>query len=88
MFVVLLFINVLRILLEMRDLVMIHLRKSRFPIGTYNKLKDKQPGAFKVLRKYGSNAYRIELPVDLINLVFNVVDLQTYYAIDGFQLAS
>ena len=54
---------------------MIHLKKNRFSIGTHNKLKDRQLGPCKILKKYGDNAYRIELPVDLyINLVFIVAD--------------
>lgn len=58
------------------DLVMIHLRKSRFPMVTYNKLKNRKLGPFKILRAYGNNAYRLELPSDLhINLVFNVADI-------------
>lgn len=78
---------------EEGSLIMIHLRKARFPTGTYNKLKDRQLGFFKVLQKYGSNAYRIELSIELptnlhINLVFHVVDLKSYFAPDDFQLAS
>ena len=43
---------------------MIHLRKNRFPVGTYNKLKDRQLDPFKNLEKYGDNIFRIELPSD------------------------
>jgi hypothetical protein len=59
---------------EVGDLVLAHLRKERFPRGTYNKLKMKKIGPCKVLRKFGENAYEIELP----DGIENISDIQYY----------
>jgi hypothetical protein len=66
---------------EVGDLILAHMRKERFPRGTYNKLKMKNIGPCKVLNKFGTNAYEIELPDGIrISPIFNVVDLYPYRA--------
>jgi hypothetical protein len=66
---------------EVGDLILAHLRKQRFPRGTYNKMKMKKIGPCRVLRKFGVNAYEIELPDGIgISLIFNISDLYPYKA--------
>ena len=61
--------------------MMVHLRKDRFPKGTYNKLKWCKIEPCKILRKFSSNAYEVEFPKDVdISLIFNVSNLYPYHA--------
>jgi hypothetical protein len=66
---------------EVGDLILAHLRKERFPRGTYNKLKMKKIRPCRVLKKFGANAYEIELPDGIeISLIFNISYLYPYKA--------
>jgi hypothetical protein len=66
---------------EVGDLVLAHLRKERFLRGTYNKFKMKKIGPCRVLKKFGMNAYEIELPDGIgISPIFNISDLYPFRA--------
>jgi len=66
---------------EVGDLILAHLRKERFPRGTYNKLKMKKIGPCRIIRKFGTNAYEIELLDGIgISLIFNISYLYPYKA--------
>ena len=65
--------------LQEGDLVWIHIRKDRFPKYRQNKLLPRAAGPFKVLKKIGDNAYKIDLPYTYgVSNTFNIGDLSKY----------
>nr|GFB58500.1 RNA-directed DNA polymerase [Tanacetum cinerariifolium] len=64
-----------QILYQEGDLVWIHLCKQRFSAGRYGKLKPREDGPFRVLKKINYNAYKIELSGYYnVSTTFNVAD--------------
>ena len=64
---------------ELGYLVLVYLKRDKFPKGEYNKLKMKKIGPYKILRKFSANAYELEMPTGVgISPIFNVVDLYPY----------
>jgi hypothetical protein len=48
-------------------------------MGTYNKMKLKKIGPCKILRNFGTNAYELELPLDVgISPIFKILDMYPY----------
>ena len=65
---------------EVGDLVWVHLRKDRFPLGKFGKLKRRVDGPFKIIKKIEENAYKLQLPDEYeISPMFNVKDLRAYH---------
>ena len=68
---------------EVGDLVLAYLKRDIFPKGEYNKLKMKNIGPCRILRKFLANAYDLEMPIGVgISPIFNVADLYPYVAGD------
>ncbi|KAK9920990.1 hypothetical protein M0R45_029522 [Rubus argutus] len=62
------------------DLVWVYLKNERFPVGSYNKLKERKIGPCQILTKINDNAYKIDLPPNIrTHPTFNVRDLSEYH---------
>ena len=79
-------INKQPMILNIGDLVWLHLRKDRFPNERKSKILPRADGPFKVLARYNDNAYKIDLPRGKYNVsdIFNVKDLAPYHGDEAF----
>ncbi|PKU85224.1 hypothetical protein MA16_Dca026735 [Dendrobium catenatum] len=70
-------------LFNVGDLVMVRLRRERFPPGTYSKLSRRKVGPVPITAKINDNAYTVELPPGYTTSpTFNVSDLWRYHPPD------
>ena len=50
---------------EEGDMIMVYLKKERILVGSYNKLKSRKYGSFRIVRKINNNTYVVDLPRDM-----------------------
>ncbi|KAI0529750.1 hypothetical protein KFK09_002308 [Dendrobium nobile] len=66
-------------LFNVGDLVMVRLRRERFPPGTYSKLSRRKIGPIPITAKINDNAYSMALPAGCnTSPTFNVADIWPY----------
>ena len=62
---------------------MVNLKKGRFPVRTYSKMRMKKFGPCKILKFDSGNAYEVELLDDMdISPIFNITNLHNYHELD------
>jgi hypothetical protein len=68
------------VVIDVGDLVWLHLRKDRFPDLRKSKLMPRGAGPFEVLERISDNTYKLELPIDFgtVSPSFNIADLKPY----------
>ncbi|PKU60511.1 hypothetical protein MA16_Dca028643 [Dendrobium catenatum] len=71
------------------DLVMVRLRKERFPPGTHSKLSPRKIGPVPIVRRINDNAYIVDLPPTFLTpATFNVSDIFAYHSPDAGNVQS
>ncbi|PKU74373.1 hypothetical protein MA16_Dca003576 [Dendrobium catenatum] len=66
------------------DLVMVRLRRERFPPGMYSKLSRRKIGPFAITTRINDNAYIVDLPASYnTTSTFNVSDIWPYHPPDS-----
>ncbi|KAI0524507.1 hypothetical protein KFK09_003878 [Dendrobium nobile] len=66
------------------ELVMVRMRKERYPAGTYSKLSPRKLGPVAIKHKISDNAYVVELPSDVLtSSTFNVADISPFHPPDA-----
>jgi len=69
------------VLFYVGDFVWAVLTRDQFPVGEYNKLKERKIGPCEILQKINDNAYQLRLPSHLKTFdVFNVKHLSPCFA--------
>ena len=62
------------------DMIVIYLRKEKILAGSYNILKPKKYGPFKIVKKINDNTYIVDLSSNMaMSKTFNVVDIYDYH---------
>lgn len=58
----------------------VRLKKERFPVGTYGKLKPRADGSFRIREKINNNSFKVDLPDNYgVSDTFNIEDLTSFH---------